>query len=343
MNPIATRLMLAGVLTAAGLCAQLQGPTAAPPKPAQPLPGRPKFDVVSVRRCMPGRDLTRDPGGEGGGAGRGPRYSPGRLNMRCMTVGAMMQIAYLGMFGEGDGLLNYIPSLGDEKWLRKAPAWVTSDQYTVDAKTEDPAAKALNGPGRRAGERVLERMLQVALEDRFQLKLHRETEEVPMYNLTVAKGGLKLKPMAPGGCSEPDSSKGAVAPTGVFMTGEWSPAGKTPPCMVVLHVSGPDWALDADGQKPGDLIGMLSKALNRHVFDKTGIMDRYAFHLRFAHDESTPGNLPPAVIGSMFPPTDAPPGPSIFTVLERLGMKLEPTRGRQEHFVIDRIERPSEN
>ena len=38
-------------------------------------------------------------------------------------------------------------------------------------------------------------MLRALLEDRFRLKVHRETEDVPMYALTVAKGGFKLKPM----------------------------------------------------------------------------------------------------------------------------------------------------
>lgn len=127
------------------------------------------------------------------------------------------------------------------------------------------------------------------------------------------------------------------------MTGEWSPDGKTMPCMIVLHTAGPDWALDAGGQTPGNLIGMLSKTLNRHVFDKTGITDLYTFHLRFAHDESTPGNLRPAVMENMFPRTDVPPGPSIFTALEQLGLKLEPTKGPQGYFVIDHIERPSAN
>src|SRR5438105_1293040 len=85
MNPIAKRLILAGLLTAVGLwaqsphralhpaaagiappqpvvLAQLQRPTAAPQKSAQPLPApRPKFDVVSVRRCTPGRELPGPP------------------------------------------------------------------------------------------------------------------------------------------------------------------------------------------------------------------------------------------------------------------------------------------
>lgn len=327
----------------ASLVAQSVPPAAVGTKPPQPPPApRPKFDVVSVRRCMPG-GLPGPASGEGGGRGTGPRYSPGRLRMQCMTVGAMMEMAYLGWFGEGDGLLNYTPSMGDDKWLRKAPGWVNSELYTVEGKTDDPAAKASGGSGPRAADKVLERMLQVALEDRFQLKLHTETEEVPMYNLTVARGGLRLKPMAPGGCIAPDPALGRVSPTGVFMTGEWSLGDKTPPCMIVLHVSGPDWALDAAGQKPGNLVGMLSKALDRHVFDRTGIGDLYTFHLRFAHDGSAPGDLPQAAMERMFPPSDVPADPSVFTALERVGLKLEPTRGPQGHYVIDHIERSSEN
>jgi uncharacterized protein (TIGR03435 family) len=313
------------------------GLTAQSPAPAP----RPKFDVVSVRRCNP-NGLPGPGSGEGGGRGTGPQYSPGRLRMQCMTVGSMMGAAYLGLLGEGDGLLNYMPSLGDDTWLRKAPGWVTSDLYSVEGKTDDPAAKAANGRGRGTGDRLLERMLQVALEDRFQLKLHQQTEDVPMYNLTVAKGGLRLKPMEPGGCSAPDAAQGAPAPRGVFMNGAWSPRGKMP-CVTVLHTKGPDWALDAGGQTPGNLIGMLAKTLNRHVFDKTGITDLYTFHLEFAHDESTPGNLPPAMIASMFPSSDVPSGPSIFTALEGVGLKLEPTRGPRGFFVIDHIERPSAN
>lgn len=97
-------------------------------------------------------------------------------------------------------------------------------------------------------------MLQSALEDRFQLKIHRDAEEVPMYNLTVARGGLKLKPMEPGGCFEPDPSKGTF-------TSEILPPGQKPMCTVWLHVSGPDWVLDAPGQKPGNLTGMLWRSL----------------------------------------------------------------------------------
>ena len=93
----------------------------------------------------------------------------------------------------------------------------------------------------------------------------------------------------------------------------------------------------------GNIVAMLSKALNRHIFDKTGITDVYTFHLRFAHDESTPGNLAPSMIAGMFPHSDLPSGPSIFTALERVGLKLVPIMGPQGYFVVDHIERPTEN
>lgn len=317
---------------------QLTQVQAAPPKPALPEPPatpRPKFDVASVKRCMPGDELTGPPGGRGGGGGgRGPRYSPGRLRVQCLAVDDMIRIAYIGLFG--DGLLNYSAPPSDTKWLRNAPAWVNSDWYTVDAETNDPVANGPTGPGQRDAEKVMEQMLQLVLEDRFQLKIHRDTEEVPMYNLTVAKGGLKLKPMEPGGCTEHDPTKGTNV-------SEMFPLGKTPMCTIWLHMNGPDWVLDAAGQKAGNLVGMLSNTLNRHVFDKTGITDRFIFHLQFAHDDTTPGNIPKEMLDRWFPPTDIPSGPSIFTVLEGLGLKLEPTKGPRGYIVVDHVERPSEN
>lgn len=263
--------------------------------------------------------------------------------MQCMTLEAMLRMSYLGLFGDGDGLLNYTPTLGDDNWLRKAPGWVKSDLYTVEGKSDEAAAKAPAGRGPRAADMVLERMMQSALEDRFQLRMHVETEDAPMFNLTLARGGLRIQPMERGGCLAPDPSLGTVSPTGVFITGDWTPGGKTAPCMIVLHTSGPDWALDAAGQKPGNLAPMLGKTLSRHVIDRTGVTELYTFHLRFAHDGSTPGNMPPAVMEGMFPPANVPSGPSIFTALERVGLKLEPARGPQGYYVIDHVERPSEN
>jgi uncharacterized protein (TIGR03435 family) len=142
--------------------------------------------------------------------------------------------------------------------------------------------------------------------------------------------------MEPGSCTPHDPSQGVN-------TSEMFPPGQKPLCVSWTHMNGPDWAIDAAGQKLGNLAGMLSSALNRHVIDNTGVTDSFIYHLQFAHDETTPGSFPPDMIERFFPPSDVPPGPSIFTVLEGLGLRLEPTKGPQGVMVIDHIERPSEN
>ncbi len=78
--------------------------------------------------------------------------------------------------------------------LQGGPDWIDSERYTIDAKPESPQTRAMmNGP-----------MLQALLEDRFKLKIHRESKEVPVYALVVAKGGATLSATKPGGCTPHD-------------------------------------------------------------------------------------------------------------------------------------------
>jgi uncharacterized protein (TIGR03435 family) len=101
--------------------------------------------------------------------------------------------------------------------LEGGPAWIGSDRYQINAKSETPAGKDLmNGP-----------MLQALLEDRFQLRIHRETSEVPIYALTVAKGGLKLQPMDGGSCTPVDLTQWSVPPACARPEAlVWSPQGR---------------------------------------------------------------------------------------------------------------------
>jgi uncharacterized protein (TIGR03435 family) len=74
----------------------------------------------------------------------------------------------------------------------------------------------------------------------------------------------------------------------------------------------------------------LSNSLERPVIDKTGLNGKYDFELKW-----TPG--------SDFPTSDAD-APLLFTALsERLGLRLESQKGAVEIFVIDRVEKPTEN
>src|SRR5580658_716830 len=75
------------------------------------------------------------------------------------------------------------------------PGWAGSDRFTIDATTNTPTTRPM----------LLGPMMQSILEDRFQLKVHRETREVPIFELTVASGGPKLKP-AKQACVEFDPS-----------------------------------------------------------------------------------------------------------------------------------------
>jgi uncharacterized protein (TIGR03435 family) len=86
---------------------------------------------------------------------------------------------------------------------------------------------------------------------------------------------------------------------------------------------------------------MLSLVTGRHVFDKTGVSGLFNYNLRFAHDDTTPGELPGT---PGLPQSDVPAGPSIFTVLEeQLGMKLVSDKGPRGYLVIDSVQRPAEN
>ena len=70
-------------------------------------------------------------------------------------------------------------------------AWMDSDHYNIQAKSEGNASvKQVEGP-----------MLQALLEERFNLKVHRETAERPVYELTVEKGGVKMQLSKKGSCT----------------------------------------------------------------------------------------------------------------------------------------------
>lgn len=158
---------------------------------------------------------------------------------------------------------------------------------------------------------------------------------MPMYALTVAKSGLKLKPMEEGGCLPLDPTKGVKV-------SEMFPTGQKPLCVSHVGGDGPNWKLDAAGRSLSGFADVLSVTMDRHVIDKTGITALFNFHLVFAHDENTPGSFP-AGLPSPFSDSDVPAGPSIFTVVEQLGLKLVPDKGPRGYIVIDSVQRPSEN
>jgi len=258
----------------------------------------PRFEAASIQAC----DAFRK--------GTFPMYSPGRLlHSQCTTVQRLIEQAY-GLFANS----HWNP--GSSLMVTGGPAWTTSALYRIDAKAASPQSRAtMNGP-----------MLQALLEDRFRLKLHRETREVPVYALTVGNAGAKLQPFQ-GSCTPRDFDK----PPSLADCGTAQGYGNR------FHMKAATIA---------DLCTGLSVLLNRQVMDETGITGR--FNMRLDLSAEDPGLLNrPRSLPAVSDPTASAPPPVLFsaakTAMEKLGLNLEPSKGPVEFLVIDHVERPSGN
>ena len=168
---------------------------AQPPSPPQASSNPPatsvkqKFDAASIKPCASG-DITAR-GGRGGGGGI--NWSPGRLRAECQTLDQLIREAYL-RYPDGKAWPTPLDPRISNRLLtapiKGSPAWSASDRYTIVAEADGTPDEAVTrGP-----------MLQALLEDRFKLRVHSESGEIPVYELTVANGGPKLKPAKEGSC-----------------------------------------------------------------------------------------------------------------------------------------------
>jgi uncharacterized protein (TIGR03435 family) len=328
--------------------AQAQPAPASAPKPTTVPAPRPKFDAASIKPCQvgdgPGRSGTGDMGKNGGvdsnmpeGVGGYFRASPGRLDVTCGSVLTMISFAYIM---NGAPLKNNPGALRHEaEQIPGIPKWALPARFTIHAETDDPVANGPTdgGPGSGilpAASLLYGPMLQSLLEDRFQLRTHREVEEAPLYALTVAKGGFKLKPMKDGDCT----------PTDFRRIAQLGPDDKPYCRWTGWEVHGPNRTLLGGGLTMERLAGDLAELiLDRNVIDRTGIAGSFNIHLEYAPDENT-RCFGPAQMCAVDTNSDIPAGATIFGALEQqLGLKLEQIKGPKEHIVIDHVERPSDN
>ena len=207
------------------------------------------------------------------------------------------------------------------------PDWAGSDRFDIVAKMEgDPPAVI---PGTGADHMML--AMRTLLSDRFKLVLRKETRELDIYALTMAKPGGKpgpaLKP-ASGDCSPEAFAKRAGAPP---------PAPGGAPPQVCGMAQGPG-RIRFGGYPLTLFANNISNRVGRQVIDRTGLSGNWDFELAFAA-ELPPGAQLPA--GVEPPPVD-PDAPNLFTAIqEQLGLKLEATKGPVDVYVIERIEKPT--
>jgi uncharacterized protein (TIGR03435 family) len=186
------------------------------------------------------------------------------------------------------------------------PSWVDSDRYDILAKTPGEALPNLN-------EQMA--MLRKLLTDRFTLTFHRESRELPIFALTVARGGSKLK----------ESTASPDAP----------PEGPPP----LIFMVAPDLIrLPGRSATIAELASVMQRvALDKPVVDRTGLPAKYDFDLEWTPDETQ--------FGGAFPgSSDASAKPGLFAAIQQqLGLRLEATKGPVDVLVIDHVEHPSAN
>lgn len=289
---------IAGTILAALTCFAVHAQSPGDGKNAEP---KLEFEVATVKpSAQSGMGMIRigPPGGPGSS-------DPGRMNLQFTTVRDLMSNAY------------------DVKrfQISGVPDWADSQRFDVVAKVPAGTTKE-----------QAKIMLQNLLADRFQLKLHRETKEMPMYALMVGPKGPKLKDTTVVDPPPPDPA----APEG----GRGSAAGAPPPPppgppgpgrgMMKIGADGcpemPPFAagrggnfmmmtpngacMISNGQTMTQLASQLSNQFARPVVDQTGLTGKYDIKLRF-----DPSSMPSGR-GGMFgpvmmagpPPAGGPPG-----------------------------------
>jgi uncharacterized protein (TIGR03435 family) len=319
------KLLLASFALAAVLGPLVLGLKVAPRVWAQnSQPGgahEPVFEVASIKP-YPGCESKQLFGGTW-------TPSPDRVEIPCVNLSRLIQTAY-GTFRDG--------VTPDPQPLRMegGSAWMQSEFYSVSAKAEAPPAYP---------QMMLGTMLQALLEERFQLKTHREMRETPVYAMTVGKGGLKVQPLAEIACTPID----LVHPMAAPKSGE-------PPniCGVLMmrRTETDNVKLDVRGSTMTQFAQGLSRLAGRTVIERTGVAGRFDFHLEFTPDPGMPGLGPPSTrppnggsatnSGSPLPPTGS--GPDLFVALqEQLGVKLSSEKAPVSVLIIDHVEKPTAN
>lgn len=189
------------------------------------------------------------------------------------------------------------------KQLVGAPAWVETDKWDIEAQPDGEGAPS---------DKQWKIMWQKLLADRYKLAFHRDKKELSVYVLSVSKTGQKLT----------KSAADAGGLPGLWFQG----LGK----------------LNVRNATMQDFAGLMQSAvLDRPVLDQTGIEGRWDFQLNWTPDDSQFASFGIKIP----PPTDAANAPpALYTAIqEQIGLKLDATKAPAEVFVVDKVEKPSEN
>jgi uncharacterized protein (TIGR03435 family) len=178
-----------------------------------------------------------------------------------------------------------------------APDWVRSRRFDVQAKADGTPSPSQ------------QELLQAILKDRFHLAAHRETREMPVFELVLARKDGRLGPQMTR--SEFDCAAYRAGPHAL------PEPGRTPPCGMRVGPS----ALSGKAIAMAQLAASLGGLTERTTLDRTGLAGGYDVEMTWADDAA---------------------GPALVTaIVEQLGLRLVPSKAPVEVLVVDRIEEPS--
>jgi uncharacterized protein (TIGR03435 family) len=254
----------------------------------------PEFEVASIRPVPPGTPY----GGMRGGPGTS---NPGQITYSSTTLRAVTARAY-----------------GVQRFQIVGPPWFDQERFDITAKVPPNTTT-----------QQFQLMHRKLLADRFKLELHWENRTATVYEVTIAKAGLKMKESP--ALEAPAPASGADPPTAPVGSGVWEGYS--------------DGKVEVQGERVTmmQLIVWLTQETDLQIVDKTGLTERYDFTMLW-----TPGNEAAASeasrgagAGILFGDV----GDTIFSALEKyLGLKLVSRKEPVEMLVIDRLERvPTEN
>jgi uncharacterized protein (TIGR03435 family) len=216
------------------------------------------------------------------------------------------------------------------------PDWLASQRFDITAKL--PAGSS---------SKDVPEMLQSLLEDRFQMRSHREEKELPVYGLMIGKGGLKMRE------SPPDS--GAEVKSDAVPRASSVAAVSTPGGVTVNYSNGSNFTF-ADNRFEGHKLSaalmadVMARFTDRPVVDMTDLKGNYDFVLELTPEDFRAMGIRAAIAaGVAIPPQvlqqiESASGDSLSNALEKLGLKLESRKAPVEMLVIDHAEKtPADN
>jgi uncharacterized protein (TIGR03435 family) len=217
--------------------------------------------------------------------------------------------------------------------LTGLPQWAFRETFDIEAKAADDVIPPGLDPNERNARMRL--LLQSLLADRFKMAIHRESKEMPFYAVLVGKGGPKMPKAS---IEEKDCVE--------------NPTGDQIPCH--RFMGGMGRGLHAKAANLDDLAQFIENWTDHPVENKTGLAGLFVFESEGWTPMRQPPPPPPPTAGAPTVPTivrppsgdgdmSDPTRPTLFMVLQKLGLELKQQKGPVDIIVVDHVERPAAN